>query len=469
MLLRLRSFTGLSSAALSLLAVVAAGCSGGDEGEPFGTAQEEIVVCPGPSVVQGIDVSVYQGNIDWAAVKGSRIGFAITRIGDGLLKDSKFDQNWPAIKAAGLIRGAYQFFEPDDDPAAQADIVIQKVGVLGPGICPASSTSRPQGAIGGDHRRQHPYLVRQGQSGYGQDALHLHGQVLLARQRRQQRGFRRYPALARRLRLPCPNTLFRGRPGRCGNTRPPARSPDLRQRRSRSVQWHASKISRPSPASIRTGRPSMSLSRSSGGGPSGDDGQPEHPGVHRAPERGQEGLGREHLPRDDAAARSSERVRRAGLAELEQAFGGGRRGEAGRQLQIPVHAPRSQQAGDVLRVLQRRSGGRALVRRSRAGRPAGRAAPGADPGDRGRVPGRARHAIVPGPRRGADRARVGREPRWLDRSQERGHGHVEGGETQLAPTPRDQSSPLADASWISPKRVSTLAADVPPGEVGHSR
>jgi lysozyme len=136
MLLRFRVLAGLSSAALSLLVVGVAGCSGGDEGEPLGTAQEEIVVCPGPSVVQGIDVSVYQGNIDWPAVKGSGIEFAIARVSDGFFKDTKFDQNWPAMKAAGLIRGAYQFFEPGDDPSAQADLMIQKVGVLGPGDLP---------------------------------------------------------------------------------------------------------------------------------------------------------------------------------------------------------------------------------------------------------------------------------------------------------------------------------------------
>src|SRR4051812_47808173 len=105
MLLRLRSLAAPSSVVLSLLAGSVAGCSGGGEGEgePLGTAQEEIVVCPGPNVVKGIDVSVYQGNIDWAAVKGSGIEFAIARVSDGTFKDTKFDQNWPAMKAAGLI------------------------------------------------------------------------------------------------------------------------------------------------------------------------------------------------------------------------------------------------------------------------------------------------------------------------------------------------------------------------------
>ncbi|HEY8088096.1 MAG TPA: hypothetical protein VIF09_09625, partial [Polyangiaceae bacterium] len=40
------------------------------------------------------------------------------------------------------------------------------------------------------------------------------------------------------------------------------------------------------------------------------------------------------------------------------------------------------------------------------------------------------------------------------------------GTTKVAPIPRDQASPLADASWLSPTRISTVAADVAPGGVG---
>ena len=40
------------------------------------------------------------------------------------------------------------------------------------------------------------------------------------------------------------------------------------------------------------------------------------------------------------------------------------------------------------------------------------------------------------------------------------------GTTKLAPIPRDQASPFADNSWLSPTRISTVAADVAPGAVG---
>ena len=41
------------------------------------------------------------------------------------------------------------------------------------------------------------------------------------------------------------------------------------------------------------------------------------------------------------------------------------------------------------------------------------------------------------------------------------------GTTKLAPTPRDKASPFADKSWLSPTRVSAVAADVALGAVGH--
>lgn len=60
--------------------------------------------------VQGIDVSRYQGDVDWNAVASSGIGFAwikATEGGDYL--DPKFRRNWELSRAAGVRRGAYHF------------------------------------------------------------------------------------------------------------------------------------------------------------------------------------------------------------------------------------------------------------------------------------------------------------------------------------------------------------------------
>ena len=94
--------------------------------------------CPLGPTVSGIDVSEFQGAVNWGAVKASGQAFAIARVSDGTGHiDATFAPNWAGIRAAGMIRGAYQFFEPSEDAVAQANVVIARVGRLGPGDLPA--------------------------------------------------------------------------------------------------------------------------------------------------------------------------------------------------------------------------------------------------------------------------------------------------------------------------------------------
>jgi lysozyme len=95
-------------------------------------------VCPVGSVLEGVDVSVYDGTtIDWNQVAGAGKAFAFARVSDGTSDvDPTFDTNYAAIKAAGMIRGAYQFFEPAQDPVAQANLLLSKIGTLRPGDLP---------------------------------------------------------------------------------------------------------------------------------------------------------------------------------------------------------------------------------------------------------------------------------------------------------------------------------------------
>ncbi len=102
---------------------------------PVDVNSSAVVVCPGPTV-EGIDVSEFQGNIDWNAVKASGRQFAFIRVSDGTYQDPKFDSNWAGAKAAGVLRGAYQFFRPADDPIAIADQFLARMGTLGPGDLP---------------------------------------------------------------------------------------------------------------------------------------------------------------------------------------------------------------------------------------------------------------------------------------------------------------------------------------------
>lgn len=71
--------------------------------------------------MNGIDVSHVQGTIDWPTVAGAGVGFAFAKATEGTtFTDSKFAANWFGMKAAGIARGAYHFFHPAMDAAAQA-------------------------------------------------------------------------------------------------------------------------------------------------------------------------------------------------------------------------------------------------------------------------------------------------------------------------------------------------------------
>lgn len=60
--------------------------------------------------VQGIDVSYWQGDIDWKKVGDAGIRFAYIKATEGGDRfDPKFLDNWQAAKQAGIARGAYHF------------------------------------------------------------------------------------------------------------------------------------------------------------------------------------------------------------------------------------------------------------------------------------------------------------------------------------------------------------------------
>jgi GH25 family lysozyme M1 (1,4-beta-N-acetylmuramidase)/LysM repeat protein len=71
--------------------------------------------------IKGIDVSHWQGTIDWNKVKEAGIQFAIIKAGgsdDGFYTDSKWEANYKGAKAAGIPIGAYYFVGKDCVSAA---------------------------------------------------------------------------------------------------------------------------------------------------------------------------------------------------------------------------------------------------------------------------------------------------------------------------------------------------------------
>ena len=148
----MRAFYVSSMAGLVAASIGLAACDVGEapptEGpSELGETHDATTVCPGESLIPGIDVSYYQGDIDWNAVAGSGMKFAITRLNDGSFHDPKFQPNWDGIKAAGMIRGVYQFFEPDSNVESQAQLVVDSVGMLGAGDLPAMIDVEKAGSL----------------------------------------------------------------------------------------------------------------------------------------------------------------------------------------------------------------------------------------------------------------------------------------------------------------------------------
>jgi lysozyme len=90
---------------------------------------------PSGYTIHGIDVSSYQGKINWQKVKamnddGVHISFAFIKATEGVLSmDPYFQRNWREAPKAGIICGAYHFFLPQKSGLWQARFFLQTVKV----------------------------------------------------------------------------------------------------------------------------------------------------------------------------------------------------------------------------------------------------------------------------------------------------------------------------------------------------
>lgn len=78
---------------------------------------------------QGIDVSSHNPNIDWPTVKErGALDFAFIKRSQGTgYLNPLFPSQWQGAKQAGLLRGAYHFFQWDVEPVAQAQHFISSL------------------------------------------------------------------------------------------------------------------------------------------------------------------------------------------------------------------------------------------------------------------------------------------------------------------------------------------------------
>ncbi|MEE2755853.1 MAG: GH25 family lysozyme [Myxococcota bacterium] len=94
-------------------------------------------VCANGPTIEGVDVSFWQGVIDWDSLVESDVQYAIIRTsyGTGTL-DTQFVRNWSEATRVGMIRGVYHFFRANQDVEAQARIMLDRMGPMMPGMLP---------------------------------------------------------------------------------------------------------------------------------------------------------------------------------------------------------------------------------------------------------------------------------------------------------------------------------------------
>lgn len=82
---------------------------------------------------RGIDVSHWQGVIDWPRVASAGIRFAYLKASQGsTYVDPRFHANREEAQAAGLLVGAYHFAEPAQSVQANLDHFLRVVGKVEP-------------------------------------------------------------------------------------------------------------------------------------------------------------------------------------------------------------------------------------------------------------------------------------------------------------------------------------------------
>lgn len=81
--------------------------------------------------LHGVDVSHYQGTIDWEKLAGQKVDFAFIKATEGSSHlDECFYDNWQAAGKTDLYIGAYHFFSFDSEGKKQAEFFMDTVGDL---------------------------------------------------------------------------------------------------------------------------------------------------------------------------------------------------------------------------------------------------------------------------------------------------------------------------------------------------
>ena len=99
--------------------------------------------------VRGVDVSHYQGEVDWDLIESQGIRFAFIKATEGSsFEDEYFDKNWAEASDTSLRIGAYHFFSFETGGQTQAENFVNKVYAV-PNMLPPVVDEEPYGIYSG--------------------------------------------------------------------------------------------------------------------------------------------------------------------------------------------------------------------------------------------------------------------------------------------------------------------------------
>jgi lysozyme len=111
-------------------------------------------------LIHGIDVSRYQGTINWKAVKdmedgGVKIGFAFIKATEGVGNvDEQFRRNWLKCEEQDICKGAYHFFIAGKSGKKQAANFIEMVSLQKGDLPPVLDIEQPYGVAAPEIKKE---------------------------------------------------------------------------------------------------------------------------------------------------------------------------------------------------------------------------------------------------------------------------------------------------------------------------
>jgi len=125
-----------------------------------------------PAGPQGVDTSHHNAAVDWGTLQRNNVRFVFLKATDGMnYLDPAFAASFRATREAGLLRGAYHFYETDDDGAAQAAWFIRHVDLQPGDLPPVVDIERVKAPVDGNLHQQFAAFLAALEAHYGQPPI----------------------------------------------------------------------------------------------------------------------------------------------------------------------------------------------------------------------------------------------------------------------------------------------------------